>query len=215
MWDYIGFPINVDPAGAYPLDFPRRAYNLIFNEYYRDENLQADVLLTNEEILQRNWEKDYFTSALTDQQRGVAPALPISGFTSAHWPDASFSVTLGTIYPAISATPGDTVLRMSNNGNGTTRDNFKAFLNSNTVDLSTASTFDIADLRLAFQIQKFMERNARSGVRYTEFLKAHYGVSPRDDRLQRPSTLEVLKLLLLFLKFYKHLLRMQLHRRDI
>ena len=59
-------------------------------------------------------------------------------------------------------------------------------LNANTVDLSTASTFDIADLRLAFQIQKWMERNARAGVRYTEFLKAHFGVSPRDERLQRP-----------------------------
>ena len=54
------------------------------------------------------------------------------------------------------------------------------------VDLSTASTFDIADLRLAFQIQKWMERNARAGVRYTEFLRAHFGVSPRDDRLDRP-----------------------------
>ena len=59
-------------------------------------------------------------------------------------------------------------------------------LNNNVVDLSTASTFDIADLRLAFQIQKWMERNARAGVRYTEFLRAHYDESPRDDRLDRP-----------------------------
>ena len=62
----------------------------------------------------------------------------------------------------------------------------RAIFNNNSVDLSTATTFDIADLRLAFQIQKWMERNARAGVRYTEFLKAHFGVSPRDDRLQRP-----------------------------
>ena len=64
--------------------------------------------------------------------------------------------------------------------------NFKLWLNQNHIDLSVASTFDIADLRLAFQIQKWMERNARAGVRYTEFLRAHFGVSPRDDRLQRP-----------------------------
>lgn len=62
----------------------------------------------------------------------------------------------------------------------------KSALNSNTVDLSSASTFDIADLRLAFQIQKWMERNARAGARYTEFLQVHFGQSPRDDRLQRP-----------------------------
>lgn len=64
--------------------------------------------------------------------------------------------------------------------------NAKAFFNDNTVDLSVASTFDIADLRLAFQIQKWMERNARAGVRYTEFLKSHFGISPRDERLDRP-----------------------------
>ena len=64
--------------------------------------------------------------------------------------------------------------------------NNRAFLNDNTVDLSSATTFNVADLRLVFQIQKWMERNARSGVRYTEFLRSHFGVSPRDERLQRP-----------------------------
>ena len=62
----------------------------------------------------------------------------------------------------------------------------KAGLNNNTVDLSSATTFNVADLRLVFQIQKWLERNARSGVRYTEFLHSHFGTSPRDDRLQRP-----------------------------
>ena len=64
LWDYLGFPTGVSPAGAYPLDFPRRAYNTVWNEYYRDETLQNEVLLTNETILNRNWEKDYFTSSL-------------------------------------------------------------------------------------------------------------------------------------------------------
>ena len=84
LWDYCGFPI-LDPAGAYPLDFPRRAYNFIYNEYYRDQTLQSEVALTNESILNRCWEKDYFTSSLPWQQRGTAPALPISGTTSAQW----------------------------------------------------------------------------------------------------------------------------------
>ena len=174
LWDFFGFPVGVDPDGAYPLDFPRRAYNLVYNEYYRDENLQTEVALTNETILNRAWEKDYFTSSLPWQQRGTAPALPISGTTSAVWPAPPTSGTLQnmTYYIGSATIPGNVQTR--------------AALNNNTVDLSTASTFDIADLRLAFQIQKWMERNARAGVRYTEFLRAHFGVSPRDERLQRP-----------------------------
>ena len=64
LWDYLGFPTGVDPAGAYPIDFPRRAYNFVYNEYYRDQTLQTEVALTNELILNRCWERDYFTSAL-------------------------------------------------------------------------------------------------------------------------------------------------------
>ena len=64
--------------------------------------------------------------------------------------------------------------------------NAKAFMNDNSINLATATTFNVADLRLAFQIQKFLERNARAGARYTEFLRSHFGVSPRDERLQRP-----------------------------
>lgn len=191
LWDYMGFPTGVDPDGAYPVDFPRRAYNFVYNEYYRDESLISPVALTNETILNRCWEKDYFTSALTNQQRGTAPALPISGNSSAVWASA-----FNAEWPA--ATGGATA-----NFNYSTTDNHphstgntKAALelntiplvdlNNNTVDLSSATTFDIADLRLAFQIQKWMERNNRAGARYTEFLKSHFGISPRDDRLQRP-----------------------------
>ena len=62
---------------------------------------------------------------------------------------------------------------------------FKTWLNNNSIDLSGASTFNVSDLRLAFQIQRWMERNARGGARYTESLRAHFGISPRDERLQR------------------------------
>ena len=79
LWDYLGFPIGVKPNGALPLSFPKRAYNMIWNEYYRDENLQDPVDIDQENILNRCWEKDYFSSALPWQQRGIAPALPISG----------------------------------------------------------------------------------------------------------------------------------------
>lgn len=184
LWDYMGFPTGVDPDGAYPLDFPRRAYNLVYNEYYRDETLITAVALTNESILNRCWEKDYFTSALTEQQRGTAPALPISGTTSAVWAAAQFTQAAESSVVSFNAINTTTPSMYVANANGVT--NARNMFNTNTVDLSTASTFDIADLRLAFQIQKWMERNNRAGARYVEFLKSHFGISPRDDRLQRP-----------------------------
>ena len=176
LWDYFGFPTGLLPAGAFPLDFPRRAYNTVYNEYYRDETLITEVALNNETVLNRCWEKDYFTSSLPWQQRGTAPALPISGTTAAVFKAGSQNSLSGMDFSKISqygAVDGVSVFA-------------KQALDFNTVDLSSATTFDIADLRLAFQIQKWMERNARSGARYTEFLQAHFGVSPRDDRLQRP-----------------------------
>lgn len=178
LWDYLGFPTGIVPTGALPIDFPRRAYNLVFNEYYRDQTLQAEVALDNELLLVRNWEKDYFTSSLPWQQRGISPALPVTGTSY-----ANFDV------PARMAA-GGTAMNLQINGANLDITNAAydpaLALNRNVVDLSTATAFDIADLRVAFQIQKWLERNARAGARYTEFLKSHFGVSPRDERLQRP-----------------------------
>lgn len=180
LWDYLGFPTGVSPEDAYPLDFPRLAYNTIFNQYYRDESLVSEVPMTNEAILNRAWEKDYFTSSLLSPQRGTPPALPIAGTTKAVWPSSAFEQT-NTGSP-IGASPfGDGKFQSI-----MTPDKVKASFDNNTVDLSSATPFSIADFRLAFQIQRWLERNNRAGARYTEFLKAHFGVSPRDERLQRP-----------------------------
>jgi len=176
LWDYMGFPINVIPDGAYPLSFPRTAYNFIYNEYYRDQTLQEPVELDQNNILYRAWEKDYFTSSLPWQQRSeIAPSLPIAGTTSAVWPaslggtDVAMEINAATGPPAVPANDGT-----------------KWALENNTIDLSSATSFDIADLREVVQVQKFLERNARVGARYTEFLQAHFGMSPKDDRLDRP-----------------------------
>lgn len=203
LWDYLGFPTTITPTGRLPLSFPREAYNFIFSEYYRDQTLQEsfDWTAGNEDILNRCWEKDYFTSSLPWQQRGVAPALPVSGATSAVWSSdlgLTFTLTAGSdtnntmqFRSRVSAPPRavDGIDPASNTGIALKPPYTKisqADMNNNTVDLSTATTVDIADLRLAIQLQKWMERNARAGVRYTEFLRAHFGVSPRDERLSRP-----------------------------
>ena len=192
--DYLGFPTGVVLTDTQYSAFPRYAYNLIYNEYYRDETLQTEVALTNDVIKNRNWEKDYFTSSLPWQQRGTAPALPISGTTHAVW-----AFDQNVFYPDLSSGTAvalnafkNTTLGIYGVAGGDSKAVFdsgkvsKTGLNNNVVDLSSATTFNVADLRLVFQIQKWMERNARGGVRYTEFLRSHFGVSPRDERLQRP-----------------------------
>ena len=188
LWDHLGFPTGITlPANNRPLAFPRQAYNFIYNEYYRDQNLITEIAETSEDIQKRAWEKDYFTAALPWQQRGTAPALPITGTTNAEWAESSVDATGAPTYPwGVDNVDGDDKLHHAAGSNGWPKANTMSFLNGNTVDLSAASTFDISDLRLAFQIQRWLERNARAGVRYTEFLKVHFGVAPRDERLDRP-----------------------------
>lgn len=198
LWDYLGFPCGtsgtVPHSSRLPMTFPRDAYNMIWNEYYRDQNHMDEIDLDNEYILRRCWEKDYFTSALPWQQKGTAPALPVSGLTSAVWPgtavDNSAFVANEDGMLFVTADSVDEELQINNTGasfNAAIAEaNLLNTLNGNIVDLSSATTFDVSDMRLAFQLQRWMERNARCGSRYTEFLKAHFQAYPRDDRLQRP-----------------------------
>lgn len=197
LWDYMGFPTGVNPdADNDPLDFPKRAYNHIYNEYYRDENLITAVAIDTSETLKiRAWEKDFFTSALPWLQRGTAPALPVSigGSSAAVWA-AGFTIE----WPAISAASSGTMAQNTSSqvpydtNTKTTLEKgtaTKAKLDANTVAGSgfTATSFSINDLRLALQLQKWMERNARAGYRYIEEIVAHFGnVAPKDERLQRP-----------------------------
>lgn len=182
LWDYFGMPVGITPTGALPIQFPLNAYNKIWNDYYRDENCMAEVALTQDAVLKRSWEKDYFASSLPWQQRGTAPALPISGITSAVWAGSKFQ-TGDPGAGFVKTNAGVEALYMATAGEKTQVNNF---FNNNTVDLGAATTFNVADLRLAFQVQKWMERNARAGARYTESLKAHFGVSNGDERMQRP-----------------------------
>lgn len=186
LWDIFGFPVGVTPTGTLPVQFPLNAYNMIWNEYYRDEWIQDEVALDQEAVLYRNWAKDYFCSSLPHQQRGTAPALPLSGLGSTSWASSQIISATANAAPLQVENVGVDPRMATGGGSATAQANLLNFLNTNTFDFSEATTFDVADLRLAFQIQKWMERNARCGVRYTEFLHAHFGVSPRDDRLNRP-----------------------------
>lgn len=204
LWDYLGLPIG---SGTFEentrtsndvLAFPQRCYNLVWNEFYMDKNLCDEVSLNNSTILYRAWKKDYFTSALPWQQRGTAPALPISGVV----PLDLSSLVLGD--PTVGIADNTNLASLRASRTGSTGD-FNLMVNSSlgksgyidelsssvvshngTVNLSNASTFDVATLRQAFQIQRWLELNARGGVRYTEFLRSHFGIAPKDEVLGRP-----------------------------
>ncbi len=205
LWDYFGLPIPsatqsdlqkiIDTDGV--IGFPQRAYNLIWNEYYRDENLCDEISLDNSTVMYRAWKKDYFTSSLPWQQRGISPALPISGTIP-----VSLGSSLTITNPSFSAGGVNNTLAATGYYSASPNVALKPGVSasdvtsisgthnlSGTVNLANASTFDVAVLREAFQIQRWMEMNARGGVRYTEFLKAHFGISPRDEVLQRPEYL--------------------------
>ena len=208
LWDYFGLPygssvtdsVNIRDFNSV-LGFPQRAYNLVWNEFYRDENLCDEVSLTNSTILYRAWKKDYFTSALPWQQRGVAPALPLSGTVPVTFSNGFVldSIQAGTEPSIVSNILAGNVVNnyqtigfksYGSSGTFNVDDRISTLkgnlVNSATADLSNAATFDVATLRQCVQIQRWLELNARGGVRYTEFLRSHFGISPKDEVLGRP-----------------------------
>lgn len=189
LYDFFGFqPAVIPSTGGQPHALWSRAYAMIWNEWYRDEDLQVplDITLPIASLLDSALEKDYFTSARPFQQKGIAPAIPISGVTEAVWPDADFANSSAGAPLQWTGTASDKIARIAGAVN---EQNVKDFFADNTVDLSSAVSINMADLRLNMQIQKYLERNARAGNRYVEWLMAHYGVSPSDERLQRPEYL--------------------------
>lgn len=208
LWDYFGHPIGFyttwTGGGANPDMVPRmwqwRAYNMVFNENYRDENLQPTPLdLDNNTVQYRAWEKDYFTSALPWQQRGTAPSFPVSGLTSAIFDDALIPLRVETpgipsqMDIAVATFPGagfpfnlSSTVSATGGSPSEAVGVIKTDLDQNTVDLSSATTFTLADFRTVAAIEQWQERNARGGVRLTEWTLTHFGIKSEDYRLQRP-----------------------------
>ena len=204
LQDYMGLPtvgqVTATKTVSHCAFWPR-AYNLIWNEWFRDENLQNSVTVdtgdgpdtvTNYTLLRRGKRKDYFTSALPWPQKGASVSLPLG--TSApvvRSPNAGAwgAYTSGTNTGAANGSLGLSGSPSTYVQNGSSGISFDPGLNGLYADLSTATAATINQLRQSFQIQKLLERDARGGTRYTEIIRSHFGVISPDSRLQRPEYL--------------------------
>ncbi len=189
--DYLGIPqpLDTNPSNQPISAIPFRAYQQIYNDYYRDENLITKLQIPKGSGLQDNaenaicatmrtraWEKDYLTSSLPWSQRGGEASLPLSPTYS----------TASTVLDATTGVEASGVISADvTTGQTTTAADGDVRIEN----LENSGEVLINDLRKAVRLQEWLEKSARGGARYIEAILSHFGVRSSDSRLQRPEYL--------------------------
>jgi hypothetical protein len=212
LYNYMGIPYRPGEGNIEINALPFRAYQLIYNEWFRDQNLQdtVDTLAYTDgdhgqysaQPFPRGKRHDYFTSCLPWPQKGDEVIIPLD-FQADVIPDSSTDMSPN--FQAAGFTSGGESLWTkdlnANQGQGITLDTSPGAGGFGSVspliwddpkllaDLSSGNDITINDLRSAFQVQKLLERDARGGTRYVELILNHFGVHSPDGRMQRPELL--------------------------
>ena len=198
--DYMGVPPNTGTGITQALNaLPIAAYQAIYNEYYRDENLISEVDYTLADgnntgdvadlvkMRQRAWEHDYFTASLPFAQKGTAVDIPIGSI------DTDVAVNYNSLETAATQVRYDqyaNLLTIGGSAGVSTTGNPSMIAKTSELDIQPTT---INDLRRAFRLQEWLEKNARGGTRYIENILMHFGVRSSDKRLQRPEYITGLK----------------------
>ena len=205
IFDHMGLQTTGQTTNSHDVNaLPFRAYNKIYNAWFRDENIINTVTentgdtgddTADYQMQKRAKAHDYFTSALPWAQKFTAPATPLSGTA----PVKGIGIAGGTATTNVSAnffeTPGGAAVAYPNYydfGPAIAADKYAIKADGSQgnlqifADLSQATGVTINAFRQAFMIQALLERDARGGTRYVELLKSHFGVTSPDFRLQRP-----------------------------
>lgn len=200
IYDYLG--IATKKANVSINSLPLRAINKIWNDWYRDENLQNSVIENLDDgpdspsdytLLRRGKRHDYFTSSLPTPQKGTAVELPL-GTTAPVLSNLTAPTFNQTVAPfttdrPLQANASTNQVALGGSAIGTSQQDLHFVTTGLYADLSSATAATINDLRLAVTTQHWQERAMRGGSRLVETIWSHFGVHTGDARLQRPELL--------------------------